>query len=689
MLSAACSSSGDDLGGLQQSLEDRMTDALEFDSDEIQDGAPPAGEAGESAPQLKSADVPGGMAINTGFVITLVGDYEDAAAIKKAVVFVYGASRHILVDVLAFEDNGAIRLDMVGRLGSDEKLVGEKFTFKLALQNDEGVTGQYVEIELTIAEAVQDETLEKVNLFDDEYHESGRPEGSMSETAPQIDSFTYPVEIIPGGNFRLNLRTSFYKPELIKSAIMSTPHSPGYREYFTEAVTISGKQMSDSMVVVEGSFSEELDIGAELVFIIALRQDNGETGMYRSFRVNVVEESTDGDEEGAAGDFDVESDGDIPTDGDNSPDGDLESADVSEYDLDADDDAIENTDEDLVEAEVVMSFVTCFIHVGVAGAALEMQVGLQNIDEPVWSQNMAHILNFVSQMDSGGYITHKYALEDVPPGHYRAVVLIKTVAGSEYFFPDNFYWAVEGPELITGGTENEFNIWAGVSADLGVVEKINVEIDPGVTPGTNYVPHVFAVLTNMVPESLDLAMKNVIALRRVAAEANGYVVELDSIPPGTYFVSMWIDRCAAEEYTDDVFHFDWFPSIVVPQPVPVSNPILPLDLLELNCPLAPAIINVPAATDLGGVPVTGGMKSLIVNNGGSQAVLLMNQASTDPFYSSTTVGFPYILNIGAAWTANVSIGANPAGSYSGTFYLLVNDLMHPVYTSTLSAIMVK
>jgi len=700
LLLFACSNSGDDLGALNRSLEDRLTDAIEFDSDELRDGAPPAGEAGENAPQLVFAEVPGGMAVETGFVFSMEGEYKDTAAIKKAVVFVYGASRHFLVDVLAYEQDGKIRVDLLGRLGSDDRLIGEKFTFKLALQNDQGVTGQYIDLDVTIAEAITDDTLKKVNLFDDEYHESGRPEGTPSETAPQIDAFTYPAEVSPGGTFNLRLRTSFKTPELIKSAIISTPHSSGYREYFTEAVPLRGKTVSDSLVSVDGSFSEELEIGAELVFIVALRKDNGETGIYRSFKVKVVEKAADGDSE-------TEADGDVSNDGDDEEgDGDTEDGYAAENDFDPEEDNnseddIDSEDGDITDnesepdGEKPPAAVICHVHSGAVGAAMQIQVGLQNIETPPWSAVTIPLVE-VGHSSNDYFTTYEYSAEAVPPGEYRASARISaSFGGSLFLFPDDYYWAAEGPQRIDGSGQIEFNIWVGVSPASGAVEDVSVEIDSGLYLGADFLPAVYAVLNKSAPETLDWALANAVAIRRVENGVNGYTMTLNSIPGGTYYVSMWIDRCqqwidcTGFDTADDVFHFDWLPSVVVPQPRPHVNPVLRFDYAELNCPSSPPLLAVPENTNLGFFTMTGGFVVMTVSNISTQHVQLERQASSLPFSSTTEVTLPSSLVPGAAIDFNVSIGPNSAGTYNGTFYLLVDDIegMYPIYTSQLSVVL--
>jgi len=87
--------------------------------------------------------------------------------------------------------------------------------------------------------------------------------------------------------------------------------------------------------------------------------------------------------------------------------------------------------------------------------------------------------------------------------------------------------------------------------------------------------------------------------------------------------------------------------------------------------------------------MTGGFVVMTVSNISTQHVQLERQASSLPFSSTTEVTLPSSLVPGAAIDFNVSIGPNSAGTYNGTFYLLVDDIegMYPIYTSQLSVVL--
>jgi|GEM_PF-2588801 len=151
-LTAACSSSKDDVGDLADSLENRLTDALRFDNSEIEEGEAPAGKTGAKAPQIEEATSPPLLHEGLDFSVWLVSTYSQPADLTRAIVRVKGATRHIVIKT-AFSALGAKwQMSLFGNLNKDAKLTGKDFEIEYALQTKDGLTGAYVTKKLKVAD---------------------------------------------------------------------------------------------------------------------------------------------------------------------------------------------------------------------------------------------------------------------------------------------------------------------------------------------------------------------------------------------------------------------------------------------------------------------------------------------------------------------------------------------------------
>jgi len=149
---AACSSSNDDLGALSQSLEDRLTDALNFDGGKTKTGKAPAGQSDDTAPQIKETDVPAQLFDSLDFAVWISSDYSNPEKVTHAIVRVKNASKYIVVAAALAPSTDKLQMILRGSLKKDEKLAGKSFDIDYALQTEDGQTGAYVTKKLKIAD---------------------------------------------------------------------------------------------------------------------------------------------------------------------------------------------------------------------------------------------------------------------------------------------------------------------------------------------------------------------------------------------------------------------------------------------------------------------------------------------------------------------------------------------------------
>ncbi len=151
LFSAGCSGSSD-AGDVAKALEDRLTDALDFEGGSAEDGEPPEGENTPDAPQISGIDAPDTLHPDVPFVVRLSTDYAEPQNVDKAIVHVVGATKYLVVTTPLVEASHGWVMNLAGVLGEEMSLAGESFTLEYALQTRGGVTGAYKRKELDIPE---------------------------------------------------------------------------------------------------------------------------------------------------------------------------------------------------------------------------------------------------------------------------------------------------------------------------------------------------------------------------------------------------------------------------------------------------------------------------------------------------------------------------------------------------------
>ena len=355
----AFSCSSGDSQNIATALEDRLTDALDFEGGEYHEDEKPAGSSGADAPQISNVDGPEEFRLGAGFAIALFSEYDKADKIDKAIVWVKGARGYISVPGMMAEK----LMEIAGTLAADAELQGEDFVIQLALQTEGGRTGLYKSLDFQVADQEAQNVEDPVDSasFSGGVSERGdRPEGSDSVDAPQIREVDAPTELKPGQEFEVRLYTDFSSHEEVDGAIFSAPGSYGYIEIAgqleealpVEVPNVRGRTIDPPgkwVMIISGEMDRKMSTGDILTYMWALKA-GALVGLYRSSEIVIGEGvSPDGDEDedlGSDGDRDAEPDEDpvVITDGD--LDEDVEEDSTSDGDSDTDDDLDTDPDPD-------------------------------------------------------------------------------------------------------------------------------------------------------------------------------------------------------------------------------------------------------------------------------------------------------------------------------------------------------
>ncbi len=152
LLLAACGEDDaddkDDLGKIAQSLEDRLTDALDLDGGKIVDGEAPEGSDSEDAPQIKDLIALEVFTPGSPFIVILFTDFDKPKIVDKAIIHVKKAGKHIVVSsALSLRPEGWV-MDLSGVLTKAD--VAGEFTLEYALQTKDDLTGLYRNKDVTV-----------------------------------------------------------------------------------------------------------------------------------------------------------------------------------------------------------------------------------------------------------------------------------------------------------------------------------------------------------------------------------------------------------------------------------------------------------------------------------------------------------------------------------------------------------
>ena len=298
-LCGSCSS-GMDSEDVATALEDRLTDALDFENGTKHEGSPPKGSSDSDAPQIREVRGEEDWRLGADFSIDLVSDFPEPEKVKRAIIHVIGAKSYIVVDPSFLVKT---IMGLSGTLKDDKDIRNKLFQMEFAMQTVDDQTGGYKSMSLNIKdEDAQDvghpiETVEVDNQG--ELNESGRPEGSTSESAPQITQLDGPAELYPGEEFRVYLYTDFEETAEIVAAILTTPGNQGYYEIEGSVKSHAGEMA----MIIQGHLSTlGFAVGDTLTFLYALKSSSDQVGVYRSWTLNVVEKPSDTDGDDSDGD---------------------------------------------------------------------------------------------------------------------------------------------------------------------------------------------------------------------------------------------------------------------------------------------------------------------------------------------------------------------------------------------------
>lgn len=148
---SSCSDSGDS-ESIGQALEDRLTDALDFEGGQMHEEEVPGATSDDSSPQISNIEAPDQFHVDAPFEIELATQFDKARNINAAVIHVVGASAYIRVKKSMVQQFDVWLMELNGRLTEDAELKGNTFTIEYALQNTAGRTGSYKTKQMLIAE---------------------------------------------------------------------------------------------------------------------------------------------------------------------------------------------------------------------------------------------------------------------------------------------------------------------------------------------------------------------------------------------------------------------------------------------------------------------------------------------------------------------------------------------------------
>ena len=140
----ACSS-GDDAADLAEDLANRLTDALDFDGGEVQEGErPPANEDAEH-PQitgLSATSDTDGLTYGESFTLTLTTDFVNESTIIGAVAWVENSSEYLKIIPTSIPVTDG-EMMLTGTLNRNWKLGDRDFVIKMAMMLENGEVGNY------------------------------------------------------------------------------------------------------------------------------------------------------------------------------------------------------------------------------------------------------------------------------------------------------------------------------------------------------------------------------------------------------------------------------------------------------------------------------------------------------------------------------------------------------------------
>lgn len=147
---STCSSGGDS-GDIAKALEDRLTEALDFEGGTLTTGSPPNSSSNTDAPRILDVESPDVFHIDTDFMIALTSPLFFVDDVETVIVHVQGANKHIRVSKAMSAGEAFAYVRLPGVLRGNDSLSGS-FKLRFALQTAGGVTGPYSDADIQVPE---------------------------------------------------------------------------------------------------------------------------------------------------------------------------------------------------------------------------------------------------------------------------------------------------------------------------------------------------------------------------------------------------------------------------------------------------------------------------------------------------------------------------------------------------------
>ena len=307
LLAGQCST-GDNASDIAGDLADRLTDALDFENGDTQEGSAPEGSSDAGAPQIVNLVAPTEMRMGEPFALELYTTFVTPADITGAIVAVRNAAKHISVSAVTVPVATQHVMYLTGVLTADSELMGKDFEITVALHTSAGATGMYVTWGVTVLNlqgAAGGNYVSSMDAGGGTWSDTGRPPASNADTVPQISTVEGPDQLRVGESFNISLVSANSAVRSGVTAIIATlPGSAGYKK-ITSFQT--GERDGSMVYVVQGKLGIDAVVMRNMVVLWALQNNTGDTGVFVPWTAQVdTSSNTDGDE-----DIDAVAEGDI------------------------------------------------------------------------------------------------------------------------------------------------------------------------------------------------------------------------------------------------------------------------------------------------------------------------------------------------------------------------------------------
>ena len=307
--SVQCSSDGD-ASSLAEDLANRLTDALEFENGTQEQGEAPDGSDEAAAPQITQLVAPLEMRVGEPFALEVYTDFAQAGEVSRAIVAVKDATKYLQITAATtMADSGNV-MYLSGILLADEELKGRSFSLSVALQTDGGLTGAYASWNISVLNlsgSAGGNYVDTMDVGGATWSDTGRPDGSDAQDAPQISGVQGPEFILPGQTFSVVLESiNATASSGVQTIVATLPKSPGYKAISSFEVN---EQDGLTRYIVQVMLPASALPMRNMVVLWALQNADGATGLFAPWTAEVeVPVSIDGDVDAVPTEEEAESD---------------------------------------------------------------------------------------------------------------------------------------------------------------------------------------------------------------------------------------------------------------------------------------------------------------------------------------------------------------------------------------------